>query len=404
MRLPYGPEHSIAPPSARAGGQRAAAARWHTSSVHVTPVRRVGRVARTVVRRVTRFDPIAYLPPPERVAGTRPTLAVVGYYGRGNYGDELFLDVFREHLGTDFELRSLLDPANGRSVAQRLGSGVRNADAILIGGGDIVVPWSVASRYWERSYLRRPVFIAGVGVPRWREPVPHVVERLRWFFGHPSVRFIGARDPESTDWIERNLAPAVEVATAPDLVCALTLPPVERPAGPPIFGVAVRSRDQPDDLSNVRRLADRAIELGYRVRRIVLATGDVRARDLVATERLGLPDTELISTNDLDAISRAIGECAAFSSMKFHGVVVGTMYGVPTIATMPTAKTRNFLRGIGRLDLLSAYTNPALPDLLVENLEPVAQETILRLRDDAVAHLAALRRCIAEVTSHEVSG
>ena len=359
------------------------------------PLRFAGRVGRTVARRVTRIDPIAWLPPGKRGPDARPVVGLVGFYGHGNYGDELFLEAFREHLGTGFELRSLLDPGRPRSIAQRLGADIRDSDAIVIGGGDIVIPWSSASRYWERSYLRRPVFVAGVGVPTWRGPVPHVVDRLRSFFQHRSVRFVGVRDPESAAWVASNLQPAVPVLTAPDLVCGLTLPPVERPAGQPIFGVAVRSRSEPDDLTHVRRLCERAVELGYRVRRIVLATGKVRARDEVATDGLGLPDTELVASDDLAAISRAIGECSAMTSMKFHGVVVATMYGVPAIATMPTTKTRNFLRGIGRTDLLSAYSNPELPAALVPDLAPIAAETRAALRDGAVAHLAELREGIA---------
>jgi polysaccharide pyruvyl transferase WcaK-like protein len=208
------------------------------------------------------------------------------------------------------------------------------------------------------------------------------------------VRFVATRDPESTSWIEANLQPHVKVATAPDLVCALTLPPADRPEGPPVFGVSVRSRSEPDDLTQVRRLCDRAVELGYRVRRIVLATGHVRERDLEATARLGLDRTELVSSDDLDDISRAIGECTAFASMKFHGVVAATMYGVPTIALMPTHKTRSFLRVIDRPDLLSAYSAPDLPTLLRADLAPIPMETRDRLRTDAVAHLADLRAAI----------
>lgn len=363
------------------------------------PVRFMGRLGRTIVRRVARLDPLAYVPRGRRLSGARPVVGLVGFYGHGNYGDELFLEVFREHLGADFTLRSLLDPATGSSIAERLGAGIRESDAIVIGGGDILIPWSTSSRYWERTYLRRPVFVAGVGVPTWREPVPRVVEGLRSFLTDPNVQFIGTRDPESTAWIEEHLRPVAPVATAPDLVCGLSLPAVERPAGQPIFGVAVRSRKEPDDLSHVRRLCERAAEMGYRVRRIVLATGRVRERDDVATEGLGLPDTELVSSDDLDVISRAIGECSAITSMKFHGVVVATMYGVPAIATMPTTKTRNFMRRIDRLDLLAAYSDPELPSFLRPDLAPIADETRATLRAGAVAHLVDLRDRILVATN-----
>jgi len=366
---------------------------WQDAPVQPSPLGRVGRIGRGVVRRVTRIDPLSWLPPPRLAPGERPVVGLVGFYGHGNYGDDLFLEVFREHLGRDFELRSLIVPGR-QPLADRLGRGVRTSHAIVIGGGDLVVPWSTGSRYWEPSYLHRPVFVAGVGVPSWREPMPHVVKRLSAFFGDLHVRFIGARDPESTAWIEANLQPRIDVATSPDLVCGLTLPAAEKPPGRPILGVAVRSRSEPDDLSHVVRLCARATELGFRVRRIVLATGRVRTQDLEATARLGLDDTELVSTDDLDAISRAIGECTVLATMKFHGVVTATMYGVPAIAMMPTNKTRNFLRRIDRSDLVCAYSNPDLPGAIRTDLAPIPAETRDRLRADAVAHLADLHAAI----------
>jgi polysaccharide pyruvyl transferase WcaK-like protein len=347
-------------------------------------------LARQKIRRITAIDPLPYLPRLPRRAGTPPAVGLVGYYGWGNYGDELFLEVFREHLSPPLKLTSVVSP-EPRSIGRRLGSAVRDADALLIGGGDIVIPWSGNNDYWRRSYLRRPVFVAGVGVPTWGTSTPWVVERLRRFFQHPSVRFIGTRDVQSSTWIAEHLAPSVPVVTAPDLVCGLSLPAVTRPSDPPIFGVAVRQRRRPDDLSRVRQLCLRAIELGYRVRRIVLATGRVMERDLVATEALDLPDTELVATDDLATITRSIGECTAMASMKFHGVVVASMFGIPAIVMMPTAKNLHFIRDIGRPELRSGFNDPELADHLTRDMEPIAAEVRERLRHDVTAHLADLR-------------
>jgi polysaccharide pyruvyl transferase WcaK-like protein len=340
---------------------------------------------------MTALDPLAYVPRGAREPGQPPAVGLVGYYGHGNYGDELFLEVFREHLEPALALDVVLDSPGHASIRRRLGSTIRDSDAILIGGGDLVISWPTWTRYWDRTYLRRPVFIAGIGVPTWRKPDDDSVRQLRRFFQHSSVQLIGARDPESSAWITDHLEPFAPVVTAPDLVCGLTMPTVERPADPPIFGVAVRGRSHLDDMSHVRRMCERAAEMGYRVRRIVLATGQTRENDLVATRELGLPQTELVASDDLDTISRAIGECTLMASMKFHGVVVATMYGVPCIVLMPTAKNRNFIRAIGRPDLLSAFSNPELPDLVTRDMPPVSADVRRQLRHDVTAHLADLR-------------
>jgi len=343
-------------------------------------------------------DPMAYLRDGGRHPTDHPTVGMVGFYGWGNYGDELFEVAFRQHLGSAVDLERVLVPGErlaGRGIRRR----ILEADAVLLGGGDIVVPWQ-ETRYWKPIFLRRPVFLAGVGVPTYRDPAPEAMAALRRFLRDPNVRSIGTRDAESGAWIRERIAPVAEVTVAPDLVCAVELPPASPPKGERILGIAVRRREQPDDLSHVRALAQRAVELGYRIRRIVLATGSTRRNDLEAIAGLGLEGTELVSTDDLDAISRAIGECSVLASMKFHGLVVATMYGVPTLAMMPTTKTKNFLRDLGRPDLLTSFSAPDLPSKLQREMARIDPEAIGRLRGGARASLAHLRESILEATRH----
>ena len=285
------------------------------------------------------------------------------------------------------------------SGGRAIGPVVRASDALVIGGGDIVNPSSAATRYWERTYLRRPVFVAGVGVPTWGSSSAEAVERLGMFLRHPAVRSIGTRDEASARWIRETLCPSAPITVAPDLVCALRLPVVERPSDPPVFGVAVRRRSGRDDLTQVRLLCERAISLGYRLRRIVLATGRTRVRDLGATRELGFEDTELVSSDDLDVITRAIGECTAMASMKFHGVVVAAMYGVPAFVIMPTAKNRRFMEEIGRPDLVSVYNDPTLPGRLTRDPQPIPEDVRLRLREGAETYLRDLRAQVLEVAA-----
>jgi polysaccharide pyruvyl transferase WcaK-like protein len=361
-----------------------------------SPFRLIRRAAGAVGRVLA--DPASYLRDPGRPPTDQPRAGLVGFYGYGNYGDELFLEALTSSLGPTVDLAPLLGPPGARLPPLR--RGVIDSDVVVIGGGDLVRPWAV-TRYWRPILLRRPVFVAGVGVPTWGGTKPEAVDRMCTFFRHRNVRGIAARDKESAAWIRDNLEPKVPVTVTPDLVCSLDLPTVQRPAGPPIFGVSVRRRETPDDLTQVRRLCERAIAMGYRLRRIILATGRVRQHDIEATAALGFEDTELISSNDLDEISRAIGECTAFATMKFHGVVVATMYGVTPIAMMPSAKTRNFIADIGRPDLLTHFEAEDLPDHLLSEMTPVAQSVRDRLRDGAAAYLGDLR---AEIVATAARG
>ncbi len=356
---------------------------------------RVARPIRRLIAGAARVatDPAGYLPDRGRAPTDRPIVGVVGFYGWGNYGDELFWRAFEEQLGGAMELRNLIGPG-AREGGASLRHAVRDVDVVLVGAGDLVIPWR-ASRYWNEALLQRPVFVAGVGVPLWQPATDAGVTRLRRFFRHPAVRLVAARDDESAGWMTHHLAPALAVRRTADLACAATLPAASPPDGQPIFGVNVRQRlDGVDDLSRVRELCERAASGGYRIRRIVLATGGVREADLEATARLELDDTELIATDDLDAISRAIGECRVFATMKFHGVVAAAMQGVTPIALKRSTKTENLLRELGREDLQSSFDDPDLPAYAERELPPIAPEAHEGLRTDATRFLGELRTAI----------
>lgn len=56
----------------------------------------------------------------------------------------------------------------------------------------------------------------------------------------------------------------------------------------------------------------------------------------------------------------AIGQCSAFVSMKFHGTVVASMYGIPSIILSATDKNLNFSRLLERPDLVSSFKDKYL--------------------------------------------
>ena len=359
---------------------------------------RVRRVAGRAARRVAPDLAVVGWPPelPRRPArpGARPRVGLVGFYGPGNYGDELFLDVFQQFLGPVADVGVVFESPRRPYFDRPVRDIVRDHDAIVIGGGDLLIPWGLGDRYWLRDYLRRPIHVIGVGVPTWRPAKPRVVEALGDFLRHRNVRSITARDAESAAWIREHLRPRVEVTSSADLVFALPLPTVERPADPPILGIVVRWREGDDDYTAVRALAARGRELGYRLRTIVLSTDEVRARDERALDELGLDGVERIASDDLAELTRAIGECTMLASHKFHGTVVAVSYGIPSISMSTTDKNRNLLHRLGRPDLLCAFDDPGLPERLTRPPGPID----LRVRDamaiEAAASLDRLRERI----------
>ena len=175
---------------------------------------------------------------------------------------------------------------------------------------------------------------------------------------------------------------------------ALPLPAVERPADPPILGIVVRWREGGDDYTAVRALAERGRELATDCARSCSRPGMCAPATSGALDELGLDDVERIASDDLDVLTRAIGECTMLASHKFHGTVVAVSYGIPSISMSTTDKNRNLLRRLGRPDLVCAFDDPSLPDRLARPPAPIDLAVRDEMAIEATASLERLRERI----------
>jgi polysaccharide pyruvyl transferase WcaK-like protein len=324
-------------------------------------------------------------------------IGLAGFFGAGNFGDELFLEVFEQYFGDRFDLHVLADKTTKPYYSRPVAEIVAGVDAILVGGGDILQPWNRDPRYFNHAFLEKPVFVVGIGVPQYTGPDakparPEVVAQHRAFLHHPNVKRIGVRDNQSAEWIREHIDPPQDVLVAPDIVCGLNLPKPRKSAGAPILGVATRFRPhlaRPDDYSRIAELAEKVAADGWRVRHIILGTREVGRRDAANAEDLMLEGKEVVHSENLRELTRAIGECTAFASMKFHGTVVATMYGIPSLVLIPTNKNVNFMRRVGLEALVSRFDAPDLVSKFEARPE-VDRSRIAWIRSDVDAHMRGL--------------
>lgn len=287
---------------------------------------------------------------------TKKKIGLVGFFGWGNFGDELFLKAHHHYLGSEFDLEVVHDILERPYFSRPIEEVVSRYDGFLIGGGDLVNPVRVSELYWKMEYLNKPVFVFGIGVPGTKHQRRDAVEWYRRFFQHPNCKLVVPRDPESLAWIEKSVQPSGRLEWYPDPVCALPRPPAPVTKDK-VLGVVMRShRSMSDDLSQVRKLIDHAKTLDYTVRHLVLGTESTGEADAQVAKLLAADDEEVVVASGLDDLCVQIASCSMLATIKFHGVVVAAMYGIPSIAMSVTPKNRNFLRLIGRPEMLGGYT------------------------------------------------
>src|SRR5699024_174991 len=246
-------------------------------------------------------------------------------------------------------------------------------------------------------YLRRPVHVAGIGVERNKPYIdPKVVEQWQKFLSHPSIASISNRDAGSKSWLEEHLAINTQVTAHPDLVCALPLPPVRRESSAPIVGIVTRHIKSPREYALLPEIAKILSDSGWRVRHII---GCVRWHGRKYYEKAKLVEIdnkEVVYSEHLDDISKAVGECNLLLGMKLHSTIVGVMYGVPTVCMNRAVKAREFMKIAGLEDLVFDSLDRNLLDLISEGVRAPDPVRVAKLREEAVVALKRIGQQIWE--------
>jgi polysaccharide pyruvyl transferase WcaK-like protein len=324
---------------------------------------------------------------------TLPVVGLVGYYGFGNYGDELFRLGFEAGL-PDIRLKMLHDIPRRPYYLESKRNKVAGVSAIVIGGGDILIPGYWSDFYFEDEFLEKPIYIHGIGVPRWTGGEPPVLKRLRAFLQHANVRHINVRDQESADWIETHMRPRVPVEVSADIVCGMALPDATAAPGArqPVLGLVTRKHGSADsEYAPLRRLVEQARSAGYRVRQIIAGNGLVGVEDYEDALARNLPVDEIYRAATIEEVTAAVVQSDVVASMKFHGCVVGVMSGRPTFGLLLTDKFKNFYRALEIQDMLVQFTSENTGRLLEQPLRKVESGRLSGLRQSARGSMAALR-------------
>lgn len=324
-------------------------------------------------------------------------IGITGSFGRGNYGDELYLETYKYWFSPWAELHLLSSLPRTYYLKTFAETRVNKVNAIVLGGGDLICPYkeNVDPDFINTLYLKKPLHVAGVGV---EQNKPDIFDKTlrRWqdFLRHDNVRSITMRDPLSKEWIEQHIEPKVDVGVTPDLVCGLPLPQVTPPDGSPILGLVTRHIKHPREYEVMRKAAELLSQKGWRVRHIIGGVGQHGRKDFENAKALEVAGKETFYSENLDKISMALGECSLVLSMKLHTTIVASMYGVATISMNPVVKARQFMDAIGRSDCVFSSHDDSVLDFILSGVPAADSTQISRLRGEASSYLIDLGRSI----------
>jgi polysaccharide pyruvyl transferase WcaK-like protein len=305
-------------------------------------------------------------------------IAVCGYYGMGNFGDELFLLTFRQQLlGHEvFAWHPTLDP-----------SGV---DAVLIGGGDLITPYFFNSYYFPPELEGKPTWVYGVGVvdayPESTWPQTEM-DRYRQRLARASGLYL--RDERSAE-IARRIALHPKVQTVPDPVFAYRPPdyPLRRLSPRPVIGLCVHAYSG-FPAAGLAAILGRVSREGYHILLIpavnhsanLYSDYGVCANLKDSILELGGPQASASVFKpeyELGLVYRVIQSCEYIVSFKLHPALAAVRGLVPLLCVSQQGKVASLLERLGLSDSLEA--DESALDRLEAGIGRMLQDGARRMR------------------------
>ncbi|MEW5815635.1 MAG: polysaccharide pyruvyl transferase family protein [Spirochaetota bacterium] len=263
-------------------------------------------------------------------------IGVMGYYGYGNAGDDVILQILRNYLSP----HNVIPVQTGFLADNETIRRLNDFDFLILGGGGLFndSPTGPFHNFDQwMSYLETPIGVLGVGIKKINKefivPIHALVERSRFFV---------VRDKESQDLIG---LPKVQLA--PDLTFY-----------------------QPQRVNPYQRISNEQVICGINLRPARKGTSEwVRSISLLPCTKRAIPFSVVPAFDDRDPLLAIDENCPVRFNLQayfgldmvigvaFHSIVFAIQNGIPSIAINYHPKVKRLMEDMGLGDYSLDWNN-----------------------------------------------